>query len=467
MVNIHISKRGIIPIKAVNSQYILTLFRMKKIIIYALLIAFLPFQLAFANNTEPTKTDKSNADSAFVVQIKALPGVVDVEKLKFIGDWAGKYEITFLQAIDHQHPEKGTFLQRVFLNHRDLAKPMVVETEGYAAEYAKYPFYQSELSGIIGGNQVVIEHRYFGESAPEPINWDYLTVANAAADHHAVIETLNDLYTGKWISTGISKGGQTVMFHKSLYPDDVDFSVPYVCPLNFGVEDGRHEVFIENNGSKKAQEAVLNFQLELLKRRDSIMPLFQDYTEKEKLTFRLPLDEIYDLCVLEYSFAFWQWMGDYFQIPATDLSDAHLFKHMMAVSGPDYFNTKSDLLPFFVQAVREIGYYGYDTEPFAGYLSNNDAEGYIYKAFLPEEIQYEFDSTSMQRVQQYFDKNDPKMIFIYGEYDPWSASAIEFKKKKNMIKVIKKEGTHSTRIGNMPDKQKQKVIKQIKRWLEE
>jgi hypothetical protein len=36
-----------------------------------------------------------------------------------------------------------------------------------------------------------------------------------------------------------------------------------------------------------------------------------------------------------------------------------------------------------------------------------------------------------------------------------------------MIKVIKKEGTHSTRIGNMPDKQKQKVIKQIKRWLEE
>ena len=69
-------------------------------------------------------------------------------------------------------------------------------------------------------------------------------MANAAADHHRIVEVLKLIYPGKWIGTGISKGGQTAMFHRYFYPEDVDISVPYVAPLNFSTEDQRFIHFL-------------------------------------------------------------------------------------------------------------------------------------------------------------------------------------------------------------------------------
>jgi hypothetical protein len=34
------------------------------------------------------------------------------------------------QPVDHQHPEKGFFKQRVWLSHKSLTAPMVFVTEG-------------------------------------------------------------------------------------------------------------------------------------------------------------------------------------------------------------------------------------------------------------------------------------------------------------------------------------------------
>ena len=97
-------------------------------------------------------------------------------------------------------------------------------TEGYAAHYATHPRYQEELSKLFNANLVFVEYRYFGESMPKPCNWDYLTVENSLYDLHHVTTTLKQLYDEKWIATGISKGGQTTMFYRTYFPDDVDIS---------------------------------------------------------------------------------------------------------------------------------------------------------------------------------------------------------------------------------------------------
>ena len=439
---------------------------MKRLFLSLVLLVFISgnFQL----NSAPLRlTENKNSDSTFIMRLLSLPGIVQVDSMSVSSYFKGKYKILFLQPLDHQDPAAGYFLQRAFLNHKDPEKPMVVITEGYSAAYGVYPIFQSELTGYVDGNQLLIEHRYFDESVPDTLNWDYLSVANAAADHHKIIESLKNIYHGKWISTGISKGGQTAMFHKSLYPDDVDFSVAYVAPLNFGVEDGRHEPFLEKNGSGKARKAIRNFQLEVLERKDSLMPEFRDFVEEKNYTFRVPLMEVYDYCVLEYSFAFWQWSADHENIPPSDTTNEAIFKHFITVSSPDYFSIEGShsVLPFFVQAAREIGYYGYDEEPFREYMDIEDAGDYLYEVFLPAEIDYPYQPETMGKVQDYFDENDPKVIFIYGEYDPWTASAIEFKKKSNMIKVVKKAGTHATRISTLPEKQREMVVDQIKEWL--
>lgn len=106
---------------------------------------------------------------------------------------------------------------------------------------------------------------------PTPCNWEYLTAENSAYDLHNVNQTFRELYTGKWVSTGISKGGQTTCLYRAWFPDDVDFSVPYVAPLNRGVEDGRHEPFLRKVGTKKDRQKIEAFQIEILKHKDEIV----------------------------------------------------------------------------------------------------------------------------------------------------------------------------------------------------
>jgi len=104
----------------------------------------------------------------------------------------------------------------------------VMITGGYSANRN----YLSEPASILGCNQIIVEHRYFGESLPDSLDWSQLTTANAAADHHHIYQLFSQYYQEKWMSSGISKGGQTSIFYKYYYPDDMAVTMPYVAPLN-------------------------------------------------------------------------------------------------------------------------------------------------------------------------------------------------------------------------------------------
>ncbi len=145
-------------------------------------------------------------------------------------------EVMIEQPIDHHNPDGETFSQRLYISHVDPSLPVVMITAGYDAKY----YYTSEITAKLKCNQVMVEHRFFGRSVPDSLNWDYLDTWQAASDHHRILTMLKEFYPGQWISTGISKGGQTVIYHSFYYPDDVDVRVPYVAPLNFGLEDEAH-----------------------------------------------------------------------------------------------------------------------------------------------------------------------------------------------------------------------------------
>src|SRR5262249_45582542 len=142
-----------------------------------------------------------------------------------------KYLVRITQQLDPHNPAAGTFTQRVVVSHVGFDRPTVLITEGYGGGYAHRPGYREELSEHFDANMVHVEHRYFLESTPEPLNWDYLTCENSAYDLHNVTTTFKQLYPEKWISTGISKGGQTTLLYRAWFPNDVDISVPYVAPL--------------------------------------------------------------------------------------------------------------------------------------------------------------------------------------------------------------------------------------------
>lgn len=393
-----------------------------------------------------------------IVEIKIIPG----------NDFFNKtFQIMVRQPLDHNDTTKGFFLQRVFVAHKAKENPVVLGTEGYAANYASTPRYINELSTMLNASQITVEHRYFGKSWPEPINWDYLTVKNANADHHLVVKMFKKYYTGKWVNTGISKGGQTAVYHRAFYPDDVDVTVAYVAPLNFGIEDGRHEPFISNvPGTPELRKRIQEFQIEILKNRTVIMPKLEKFIADKKFTFRIPHEAVLDYCVLEYPFALWQWGRLTHKIPTTAVGTDSLFNHLMKVSNPSYFSIEDqeNIKSFFVQAARELGYYGYETKSLKKFLYIKNAEGYLREIFLPAGLKIRYNKKTAKEVSKFMKKSDEPILLIYGEWDPWTATAFDVY-NPNQVKVVKAGGSHSTHIKNLSPDQQNLVKEKLESWL--
>ena len=395
-----------------------------------------------------------------------LKGVITVDSLP--SDYSTeKYVVTIRQPLDHKHPEKGSFTQRVVISHEGFDRPTVLVTEGYGGDYALNPRYRDELAGLFQTNTVFVEHRYFSGSVPDTVDWQYLTAQNSASDLHLITTLFKQIYPQKWISTGISKGGQTALIYRAFFPNDVDITVPYVAPVSRSAEDGRHEPFLNKVGDKKTRQAILSFQREVLKRRGEIIPLLEKFCLEKQLSFRISMNEVLDYCVLEYSFAFWQWGTPASHIPANTATTGVLFKHLTEISGPDYFAIGQPTQAFFIQAARELGYYGYDIEPFKDLLFIRTAKDYLQRIMLPEGITIQFQPELYKKLTNFIETSDPRLIFVYGEYDPWTSVGItKLDGKKNMFVAIQPKGSHRARINTLPDSLRDKVIKTINLWLE-
>lgn len=410
----------------------------------------------------------------FMKNLCALPGVSDVKKLETTR-FPEKYVLKIRQNLDTDNAEAGTFNQRVIVGYVGEDRPTVIVTEGYNADYAMSPSYIEELSDLFDANMVFCEYRYFGESMPKPTDWNFLTVENSLGDLHNVNTTFRKLFKGKWISTGISKGGQTTMFYRTYYPNDVDVSVSYVAPLNKSVEDGRHEPFLRDEvGTKKERKAVHNAQLEMFKRKSSLVEMLEKKVKADGLNFNQPLDEIFDYELMEYPFAFWQWGTPVSEIPSSKDSDEVWFEHLMKVSGPDYFSVPGRYLSFNMQALRELGYYGYEIDPdFKKYCSISSTKDYLRRLMIPESMgewrNVSFEPTLYNKTVEYLKNNDPKHIFIYGEIDPWTASGVagwlDCSGKQNMRVYVQPRGSHKARIGNMPEDMKAEIMERLNGWL--
>ncbi|MEE1139874.1 MAG: hypothetical protein UHP25_00600 [Prevotella sp.] len=76
-----------------------------------------------------------------------------------------------------------------------------------------------------------------------------------------------------------------------------------------------------------------------------------------------------------------------------------------------------------------------------------------------------------KRTVEYLTHNDPMMVYIYGDLDPWSASGVAglpfTKNKTNLHVYVCKGGSHRTRILSFPEPTRQEIINLISGWLKE
>ena len=372
------------------------------------------------------------------------------------------YHLTLEQPLDHFDKSKGTFKQHMYLSHVANDAPFLMETCGYEA----YDF-TKEIAKMTKGNQLVIEYRYFGNSKPDSIDWQYLRNKQAVEDYHHINTTFKTIYSGQWISSGVSKGGANCITYRSQYPNDVTVTVPYVAPIALKREDERTTNHINTIGESWCRDSTYAFQRMLLERRDELIPLLEKYAKDNGQSYSIGYETALEYAAYEYTFSFWQWLGKCDAIPGVSASAQDIFEHVNKTVGWSFYCDKTieRLYASYYQHMVELGYYGFQKKHIYDLIKivkNPDNLFFIADAKdIPE-----YNGEYMQNVWNYATNKGNNFIYIYGEYDTWTACAITPASHLNSFKMVKKGATHSVRIKNFSTEEKNKIYTALEEWLD-
>ncbi len=388
---------------------------------------------------------------------------VSFKKISGIGAQYLKYELLIKQPLDHSHPEIGFFNQRVLLTHKNFDGPTVMETQGYSL-YTE----RNEIEKVFLANNINIEHRFYGKSLPDSIQWNYLTVEQATADLHTINQLFREIYKGKWISTGVSKGGSTAIYYKFFFPADVDLAIPYVAPLDNSLEDKRIYAFLDTNGTKDCRDKIRQFQLFLLQHETEALEKLKWYSKGANLNYHYTgsIGKSFEYAVLEYSFSFWQYNSDCGSIPTNNRLDDYLDALIQLVNIWAFSDEGIKMFEaHFYQAATQCGYYGYNISPFKQYLyffTENPSA-----IFPPTTATLKpFDSTLNQRVEKWLEENGNNLIYIYGGDDTWTAAGVKPSNKVNSRRFVLPNTNHATAtIKNMDVVTQQLFLQAVQKMI--
>ncbi|MFD9907623.1 S28 family serine protease [Streptomyces sp. NPDC059063] len=367
------------------------------------------------DTAESTRTDIKD-------RLLAIKGMSLIEEKPYEG--YRFFVLNYTQPVDHRHPAKGTFQQRITVLHKDTARPTVFHTSGYGLNTNPS---RSEPTRIIDGNQVSMEYRFFTPSRPSPADWTKLDIWQAASDQHRIFRALKPLYGKKWLSTGASKGGMTATYFERFYPRDMDGVVAYVAPNDVNnKEDSAYDRFFETVGTKECRTKLEGVQREALVRREPLEKKYAEYAAANRYTFKTigTLDKAFEAVVLDVNWGFWQYQPSATacaKVPdAATVSDQALFDWIEDVGGWSSYTDQGldPYTPYYYQAGTQLGSPDIK-QPWLGDLSR-----YGYQPprnFVPREIPMRFQKNAMKDVDRWVRHHSRRMMFVYGANDPWGA----------------------------------------------
>ncbi|MEO8701197.1 MAG: S28 family serine protease [Kofleriaceae bacterium] len=394
-------------------------------------------------------------------KLEAIPGVTVTEQPT---DTPGMTYLVlqFTQPVDHADPGGATFQQEVSLLHRNDDAPMVVLTSGYYDYYLDNTY---ELTNLLHANQISIEHRFFGSSRPEPADWSKLTIEQMANDEHVIIAALRDIYPGAFVTTGGSKGGMTATYHRRFFPDDVDATVPYVAPMSIAAPDARYTAFVDQIGPASCRTELRAAATEMLQNRRDAMEA-RAAAQSNHVYNRIGMGPAVEGSIASLEWAFWQYYGvDYCDdVPSATASDDALFDFLDSIAPiGDNDDTQIGLFEaYYFQAYAQLGYPANNATYLEPFLRYTDAD---YDRALPTATPPTYDGgAAMADIASYVQNEGTRLLFIYGEWDPWSGGQYELGNASDSLKLIQSQGSHGSRIGRLADADYAQAAARLAEW---
>ncbi|MFD8914265.1 S28 family serine protease [Streptomyces sp. NPDC059575] len=355
-------------------------------------------------------------------RLLAIPGMSLIEEKPYTG--YRFFVLNFTQPVDHRHPDRGTFQQRITVLHKDTSRPTVFYTGGYNVSTTPS---RREPTQIVDGNQVSLEYRYFTPSRPAPADWSKLDIWQAASDQHRVYQALKSVYSANWLATGGSKGGMTATYYERFYPRDMDGVVAYVAPNDVvNNEDSAYDRFFATVGTKECRDRLNAVQREALVRREPLEKRYAKFAADGGYTFGTvgSLDKAYEAVVLDYVWGFWQYGGpgcDSIPADAAHASDDAVWDSVDTVSGFSAYTDQGleQYTPYYYQAGTQLGS---PTIHFPHIERGLIRYGYQPpRDFVPRSIPMRFQPGAMRDVDTWVRHHARHMLFVYGQNDPWGA----------------------------------------------
>ncbi|WP_262699694.1 MULTISPECIES: S28 family serine protease [Streptomyces] len=398
-------------------------------------------------------------------RVLAIPGMRFVEEQPYEG-----YRFlvfSYAQPVDHRHPSKGTFQQRFTLLHKATDRPTVFYTSGYNVTTAPR---RSEPTQLVDGNQVSMEYRFFTPSRPQPADWSKLDIWQAASDQHRLYRALEPIYGKKWLATGGSKGGMTATYYRRFYPRDMAGTVAYVAPNDVAdKEDSAYDRFFEGVGTAECRTKLNAVQREALVRRDEIVKRYQKWADDEKQTFTVvgSADKAYENVVLDLVWAFWQYhlLKDCADVPAPTASTDELYGFIDEISGFSAYTDQGleTYTPYYYQAGTELGSPTFKTPHLDGLLRYPGI--YAPRNYVPRDIPMRFKQGVMRDIDSWVRHDAHRMLFVYGQNDPWGAERFRVGKgAKDAYVYTVAGGNHGSSIAQLTGDQKAKATAEVQRW---
>lgn len=396
-------------------------------------------------------------------QLEMIPGATVNEQPSDIPDYRF-FVIEFDQPMDHDNPNGQHFKQRIALHHRTESAPVVLASTGYALWLPSQ--YLDEPTTMVNGNQLIVEHRYFSPSRPEPADWSKLTIQQAAADHHRIVEAFKTIYPAKWVSTGGSKGGMTSVYHRRFYPTDVDGTIAYVAPHSMGLDDPRYATFLAQVGDATCRTKLKDFEREVLKRRDFIKGQIQADAMILGLTYNFyGLDATLESIVSSFSFAFWQYYGANrcADIPTAASTDAQVWSFFNEIGNPTFSADDSTLAfePYYWQAYSQLGTPGIDTTHLTDLLTVNQSLLDPCPSVMADPM---YDPKAMQDVGDWLKTAGKGFVFVYGGDDPWTAGAFDIGAAQDTYRFYAAGGNHGAAIADLNATDRAKAEAAVAAW---
>ncbi|MFF8730373.1 S28 family serine protease [Streptomyces sp. NPDC015171] len=400
-------------------------------------------------------------------RLLSIPGMSLIEEKPYPG--YRYFVLNYTQPVDHRHPDRGTFQQRITVLHKDAARPTVFYTSGYNVSTTPS---RREPTQIVDGNQVSLEYRFFTPSRPAPADWSKLDIWQAASDQHRVYRALKGIYSANWLATGGSKGGMTATYYERFYPRDMAGVVAYVAPNDVvNKEDSAYDRFFATVGTKECRDRLNAVQREALVRRATLEERYARYAADNGYTFDTvgSLDKAYEAVVLDYVWGFWQYslLKDCDTVPAhaATASDDEIWKSVDTISGFSAYTDQglTQYTPYYYQAGTQLGA---PTIRFPHIEKRLVRYGYQPpRAFVPRSIPMRFQPGAMRDVDRWVRHHATRMLYVYGQNDPWGSERFRLGAGARDSYVLTAPGmNHGANVAGLVPDQKALATARILEW---